>query len=576
MPALFRRYAGALAHRDFRLLVAAFVIDSIGSWAASVVLAVYVFDRTGSVTLLAALAAARWIPGLLMGAVAGVLADRYERAGLMAASAAASGMVAVGVCFVIGFEGPVWMFLVLQVASAVANSPYRPAAGALTPEVVGEDSLPAANSLFAALENLVIVIGPAIGGLLLVLGQPLIAIGLNAASFFVAAGIARSLTVRSRGTAVAGENVLTHFRDGVQALRATPTAAVLLVFAALATLLAGAFTVVYIPISQHLGTGSSGYGYLLVAAAVGGVAGAAVADRLSAARRLAPIIVGGLLLESLPYAITPFTSSPVVGSLLQAVSGVGMVFVDVLALTAMQREIPGGRLSRVLGLLDTVALLASVIGTFAVSALLSSVSYRTALLVLGLGIAAVALMLSPLVIAVDRRTVEVAGRLAERASLLSRVGLFTGSSRQVLERLAAAAEPAEIPAGHRLIREGDPAEALWVLAEGSLMVTATTSTAITIPDVSAPDVVGEIGVLRGMPRTATVTARTDCTVWRIAADSFLTAAEPERRSLALLGPLTARLARTHPELLPDNQGPSGPADPGNGQNAPIPPSVRDR
>lgn len=61
-----------------------------------------------------------------------------------------------------------------------------------------------------------------------------------------------------------------------------------------------------------------------------------LAERLSSRSRLAPVIVGGLLLQALPYALTAFTDVAAAGLLLQAVSGAGMVFVDVLALTAIQ------------------------------------------------------------------------------------------------------------------------------------------------------------------------------------------------------------------------------------------------
>ncbi len=161
----------------------------------------------------------------------------------------------------------------------------------------------------------------------------------------------------------------------------------------------------------------------------------------------------------------------------------------------------------------------------------------------------VAVLLAPLVVAADRRTTRAAAEAAERVPIVAKVPLFAGSSRPVLERLAAAMTAEALPAGQALIREGEPADALWVLAEGSLVVAASTrGTGDPIPDVSAPDVVGEIGVLRGIPRTATVTTRTACTLWRLGAADFLAAVEPERRSLALVGPVAARLARTHPDL----------------------------
>ena len=73
---------------------------------------------------------------------------------------------------VVAVHAPVGLVLALSALSAAALAPYQPASGALTPEVVGEKDLAAANSIFAALENLVVVIGPGIGGLLLLTGRP--------------------------------------------------------------------------------------------------------------------------------------------------------------------------------------------------------------------------------------------------------------------------------------------------------------------------------------------------------------------------------------------------------------------
>ena len=159
------RYRDALAHRDMRLLIAAFLVDQVGSWSYAVVISVYIFDRTHSTGWLAAAGVCRWLPGLLLASYGGVLADRYQRTTVMMVSAVVSAVLMTGMAVVVGTGAPVGLVLVLLALSAAALSPYRPAAGALTPEIVGEKDLAAANAIFSALENLVVVIGPGIGGL---------------------------------------------------------------------------------------------------------------------------------------------------------------------------------------------------------------------------------------------------------------------------------------------------------------------------------------------------------------------------------------------------------------------------
>src|SRR5439155_3676180 len=152
--------------------------------------------------------------------------------------------------------------------------------------------------LFSALESLVVVVGPALGGLMLLADEPAGAVVLNAISFLAAAMIVMRLDVRSTGDAAEhGESVLTAFTNGLSALRSDAIATALVLFCALDSAIYGASTVLYVPISQQLGTGTDGYGYLLAGMALGGVIAAGLANRLSASHRLAPIIVAGIACE---------------------------------------------------------------------------------------------------------------------------------------------------------------------------------------------------------------------------------------------------------------------------------------
>src|SRR5579863_6660198 len=212
------RYRYALRHRDLRLLIAALVVDQIGNWSCFVVISVYVFDRTHSTQWLAVLGVCRWGPGLLLASYGGVLADRYQRVTVLIVSALASAVIMTGLAVVVAVRGPIGLVLALSALSAAALVPYRPAAGALTPEVVGEKDLAAANAIFVALENLVVVLGPGIGGLLLLTGRPVIGVAVNAASFLAAAAITARLRVRSRGGAGAEDGTARQWMAGVKAL----------------------------------------------------------------------------------------------------------------------------------------------------------------------------------------------------------------------------------------------------------------------------------------------------------------------------------------------------------------------
>jgi MFS family permease len=195
------RYREALRHRDFRAMLTAFLVDQIGSWAYNVVLIVYVYDRTGSTTWIAAATAAGWLPRILFSTYAGVLADRFERTRTLLVSALAALVLMAVIAVVMAANGPLVLVLLLAAATAAVGTVYLPASGALIPDTVGESDLAAANSLFGMLENLVVIVGPAIGGLFLLAGRPLWAILFNLVTFAAAAVLLARLQVRSTGTA---------------------------------------------------------------------------------------------------------------------------------------------------------------------------------------------------------------------------------------------------------------------------------------------------------------------------------------------------------------------------------------
>ncbi len=551
MPPARARYRDALRSRDYRLLITAFVIDSIGGWAYNVVLVVYVFDRTGSPAWISIFLAAGWVPKMLLAPYAGLLADRHERSRIMLASALAALAVMSAVAVTVFLDAPLILILILAIGLAACVTPYNPAAQALLIDAVGEKDLPAANALFLTLESLVIVIGPAIGGLLLLTGAPVTAMALNALSFLVTALLVIRIGTRSQGDALQ-ESDQSQFRQitaGLRALRDEPVAAVLVLYCLLCTSVAGTTAVLFVSLSEQFGTGTEGYSYLLVGFAIGGVLSASFTNRL-ATGRLAPAVLGGMLLLSLPYVVAIWITEPVAGTLLQIVAGAGMVVVDVLAITALQRQMPRGVMSRVFALLDTGAYAVSIAGSFAAAALLQATDLRTTLLILGLGYAAVSIAgIRPLMLA-DNRSAAAVAALQPRIALLQELDLFAALPRTALEELARSLEEVHAESGEVLIREGDSADALWILRTGrvDVMSRGDSEHVRELPSMEPVSYFGEIGLLRGVPRTATVRTAEPCTLYRVAAEPFLEAVQGGRASNSLLAMANVRIARTHPRL----------------------------
>jgi CRP-like cAMP-binding protein len=108
----------------------------------------------------------------------------------------------------------------------------------------------------------------------------------------------------------------------------------------------------------------------------------------------------------------------------------------------------------------------------------------------------------------------------ERVGLLAGLSLFANAPRFALEGLAASCRELRVPAGEDVILEGDAPDALYVLVAGAAAVTASPGRELR-NTMAARDSFGEIGLLKGIPRTATVTTTLPSTLLRIEGDTFL-------------------------------------------------------
>ena len=155
-----------LRHRDFRLLITAFAVSASGSWAYNVALAVFIFEQTHSPAWVGAATVGRFVPALLLGAYGGVLAEKLERVRLMVGLDWVSAALMCGLTAVAAVEGPPALAIVLAGLTSLCGIAYEPAVAAITPETVPEADLAAANTLRTTIDNLAIVVGPAIGAAL--------------------------------------------------------------------------------------------------------------------------------------------------------------------------------------------------------------------------------------------------------------------------------------------------------------------------------------------------------------------------------------------------------------------------
>lgn len=541
----------SLRHRDFRWLIAAFTVSDIGTWAYNVALAVWVFDATGSVGWVAATTVCRFVPALVLSTYAGVVADRFEKVHLMRAVDLIFAVVMVAMALVMSADGPVAAVLVAAAAASCLGIVYDPAAAGLTPHAVPETHLASANALRNTIDNLTVVAGPAMGALLLLAGPPHVAVLINAATFVASAFLVSRVRARSRAVDVTegGETgVLRQMLVGVRAIGTSTATAVLVSYSLLATLVFGIDTVLFVAVSDEiLGTGADGYGYLLAGLGVGGLLAAPLVTRAEARASLGPVILAGMAAYCLPTMVLLVTDEPVVAFSAQVVRGAGTLFVDVLAITALQRALPADVIARVFGAFNTLALTAILIGSVGASWVIAGLGLDAAIWATGGGMFALSLLGWPWVREMDRQARARREQLAPRIALVEACDLFQQVPEGGVVQLAGSAEQVEAAAGTVVLAEGAPADAFFVVVDGRLSVHSSRAPAgAVIPELVAGDYFGEIGLIEGIGRTAEVRAVTPVTLLRIPGEDFLDALSANRPSAAIIDGASRRLRRTHP------------------------------
>jgi len=519
----------ALRHRDFRLLMSSAAVSQVGDWLYNVALTVYVYDRTHSTAWIGFVTLLRLLPYVVLAPVGGVVADRYERRAVLLASDLLRAGLMMILALAVASGTAVIVVGLLATATTAAGTAYMPATVALLPEMLDEDALGAGNSLTSLIQSIAVVCGPAIGALLLVVAAPTWSFVVNAGSFALGAAFTARIATRStpeRYAALHGHPVrqfAAELADGARCLVDLAVVRVLTSLSVGASFVYGTQTVVLVLVANQVGRASSGVGVLYAALGVGGVLGAPIAARAAREQRLGGIALGALVVTSAPMAVLAHVHDSTIAFLLVAISGSGMVVVEVLSITLLQRSVNNDVMGRVVGIFDASSVAAMTVGALVVAPLIDAAGYTSMLVVIAVA--------APLFIVFQLRSLLHADRDAALTwsqqqfvvEDLERVSLFAPLREGALERVARDVKKERFAVGDTIIREGTIGTTCYTVLHGRVNVRRGGEEGEVIATLEEDDHFGEIGLLHDVPRTATVTAETDCVLYVIDVETFRSA-----------------------------------------------------
>lgn len=335
---------------EFRRLFLAHAVSRAGDAFNTVALVVLVLRLTGSGLGVAGTVAFEVLPVLLLGPLAGVVADRFPRRRVMVAADLARAVIVLGLA--LSHDHVAWAYATAFGMSAGALV-FNPAAVSLVPDVVDGDELVDANAAMWTVAVLAQIVLAPLAGLVIATAGVGPAFAVNAASFVVSAALLRRLAAGDRPAAV----VVPGWRGvaaGWDEVRAHPLLRRLLVVQGLAALSAGATSGLLVVLAdERLGVGPGGFGLLLAAIGVGAAAGPLLLRRRIRASQPAwlygPLALRGVVDLVLAGARTSSVAAPVL-----AAYGVGTSTGTVAFQSTLQAEVPAGVRGRVFSLFDVV------------------------------------------------------------------------------------------------------------------------------------------------------------------------------------------------------------------------------
>jgi MFS family permease len=371
---------GVLGIRNFRLLFLGQATSSFGDRLAPIALAFAVLDLTRSASDLGFVLAAQTAPMLLLVAVAGVWADRLPRQLVMLSSdgvrCASQGATAT---LLLLHEVRIWELVVLQAVYGAATAFFTPAMTGLIPAAAGSDRLREANALMSLSRSAVGVAGPAVGGTLVVLVSPGVALAGDAATFALSAASLALLRLARPVREATGASMLTELREGLAEVRQRTWIWVMIAYFGVFNILVWPpFAVLGPYVAKHSLGGPGAWAAILTGGAAGFVAGSLVAIRVGASR---PLLWGELacgfaalpsLFLGLRFPVALIVAATFVRSL-------GISWGDALWHTTMQQHVPERALSRVSALDWTGTLVLNPLGFALVGPLAATVGVRATL-----------------------------------------------------------------------------------------------------------------------------------------------------------------------------------------------------
>ena len=334
--------------RDFRNVFVAQSISVFGDGITPVALTFAVLDLTGSGTDLGLVLAAQSLPLAGLALVGGVWADRLPRALLMMGSDLVRAAVqTIAAVLLLTGTAQIWQLAVLAALHGAAEAFFRPAAGAILPQIVPAPRLQQANALMGMSDNFGWMVGPAVAGMLVAVIGAGGAIAIDAATFVISAAFLATLRVPAVVQTEAVKGFVRELRAGWQEVKSRTWLWVMLLRVCLVLCIVVAPFQIIGPLGlREQGYGAAAWGWLQAVFSGGMIVGALIALRYRPRRPMITVALTGSTAVAAPLALAIFGDPWVLGGV-YSLRGIAVGVLVAIWNTTLQTQVAKESLGRV-------------------------------------------------------------------------------------------------------------------------------------------------------------------------------------------------------------------------------------